>query len=70
MLKRTPEWEQYERDAIRNSPSGYMNNVGIVEEMRQLVEHLDKNPLRDNPLIGLEDDIRLAKALNVRLDPR
>jgi len=70
MLRSTPEWEQYERDAVRNSRLTYMEKLQIAQQMWDLVSHLGKNPLIENPMGGIEDDINLAKAMNVRLKLR
>jgi hypothetical protein len=70
MLRCTAEWQQYELDQIRHSPNGYVNNIGIVNAMVRHVHALGKTPLQADPLIGLDHEIRLAKALNVRLHIR
>jgi hypothetical protein len=67
MLRRTPEWEQYELEQIRRGLTGYVNNIGVVNAMADHVDAQGKNPLRDDPRAGLDDAIRLAKALNARL---
>lgn len=67
MLRSTPEWEAFERDWIRREPKGYLANIDVVNGMVEHVEEMGKSPLRENPLHGIEDDIALARALNVRL---
>jgi len=66
MLRSTPEWEQFERDYIRREPKGWHANIRDFEELVALAEHIGALPPAD-PLEGIEDDIFLAKALNVRL---
>ena len=66
MLKSTPEWEAWQREQIRKSPKGYMRNIAIAEELLRHAEAMGALPPA-NPLEGIEDDIQLAKALNVRL---
>ena len=66
MLRSTPEWEQFERDCIRHEPKGWHANIGAFEELVELAEVMGQLPPADR-LEGIEDDIRLVKALNVRL---
>lgn len=66
MLRSTPEWEQFERDYIRNEPKGWHANIRTFEMLVDLAVHMGALPLK-NPLEGIEDDIRLAKALNAKL---
>lgn len=68
MLRSTPEWEEYERDYLRNEPKGWHANVADFVMLLDHAEYMGAFPL-DNPLEGIEDDIRLAKALSVPLKP-
>jgi hypothetical protein len=67
MLKSTPEWEAFERDWIRKEPKGYMANVEMVNALVEHVEAMGRAPLREDPLAGFDDDIRLRRALDVSL---
>jgi hypothetical protein len=66
MLRSTPEWEQFERDYIRNEPKGWHANIELFDDLIGWAEYLGALPKPD-PLEGIEDDIRLIKALNARL---
>ena len=66
MLKSTPEWEAFERDWIRREPKGWHRNIADFEMLVRHAEEMGALPLAD-PLEGIEDDIRLAAALRVRL---
>lgn len=66
MLKSTPEWEAFEREWIRKEPKGWHHNIDDFEMLVRHAEEMGALPL-PNPLEGIEDDIRLARALRVRL---
>jgi len=63
MIRPTPEWQQFEREYIRNSPKGWHANIGVFEELIRWAEYAGALPLAD-PLEGIEDDIKLAKLMN------
>ena len=65
MLKRHPLMEGFEKNQRRLSAPDYHLNLKIFEAMYQEAKRLGAFPLKD-PLEGLEVDLRLARALNVR----
>ena len=66
MIRRTPELEAFERQQIRDEPKGYLANLSMFHNMLTWARTMGAIPLKD-PLEGIEDDIRLARALNARL---
>ena len=68
MITRPDLVEAFENEQIRNTPPDFEQNLRIVEGLYELARMLGKFP-PDDPLEGIEVDIRLARALNVRLSP-
>lgn len=58
----------FEHDQIRNMPADYAHNLAIVEALCQEARLLGVWPPADL-LDGIEVDLRVAKALNVRPTP-
>lgn len=54
----------FEHDQIRRAPADYHRNVRIVQSLCREARLLGVWPPQ-NPLDGLESDLRLARALNV-----
>jgi hypothetical protein len=69
MLKRHPLLDAFEREQVRATPPDYLRNLRIFEAMYQEAVSLGVLPPAD-PLEGIEVDIRLARALNVRIPAR
>ena len=65
MIKRSDLLEAFEKEQIRQKKADYHENLKIFEALYQEAQALGIFPLED-PLEGIEVDIRLAKALNVR----
>lgn len=65
MIRRTALLEEFEKAQMRRQPADYFRNLEIFEAMYREAKALGALPLK-NPLEGIEVDIRLAKALNVR----
>jgi hypothetical protein len=55
----------FEQAQIRDSPVDYWRNMEIVEALWHEARQLGSWPPSD-PLGGLDTDVRLARALNVR----
>ena len=56
---------EFEREMIRNTPADHRQNRRLMEAGRELAISLGVWPPED-PLKGIEADIRVARALNVR----
>ncbi len=72
MLRRTPKLEAFEREQIRSRPSGpdgIRQAFRIYEALYVEARRLGVLP-GDDPLAGIDVDIRLAKALHVRRPAR
>ena len=69
MIRNTKLVEKFERDQIRRRKPDYVENLRIFEGLFKQAMHLGIFPLKD-PLEGIEVDINLARALNVRRPPR
>ncbi len=69
MIRRTPLLEDFENEQIRKAPPDYFKNLKIFEALYQEAVNLGVFPLKD-PLEGIDVDIRLARALNVRKTAR
>lgn len=65
MLKDEPLVNAFEKMQMRNFKPDYFRNLAIFEALYQEARRLGALPLED-PLEGIEVDIRLAAALNVR----
>jgi glycine/D-amino acid oxidase-like deaminating enzyme len=57
--------EAFERAQARQTTPGFLHNLRLVDALYQEARALGAFPL-NNPLDGIEVDIRLARALNVR----
>ena len=69
MRKRHPRVDAFEDEMARSSPPDVAANRRLFEAMYRHAVSLGVFPLRD-PLEGIDVDVRLAKALNVRTTPR
>jgi hypothetical protein len=67
--KRHPSVAAFEDEMTRSSPPDVAANRRVFEAMYRYAVGLGVFPLRD-PLEGIEVDVRLAKALHVRSNPR
>ncbi len=65
MVKNYKLLEQFEREQIRKTKPDFFYNLKIVESLLQEAQMLGVFPPQD-PLEGIDVDIRIAKALNVR----
>ena len=58
-------WAEWEARFVASEPADFQRNLKLLEAMYEHACALGVFPLAD-PLEGLETDIRVAKALNVR----
>ena len=65
MVKNPALLKAFEEELARQDKPDYHRNLKIYEAMYQEARSLGIFPLKD-PLDGIEVDIRLARALNVR----
>jgi hypothetical protein len=65
MIRNTKLVEKFEREQIRRRKPDYFLNLRIFESLYEEATHLGIFPLK-NPLEGIEADVNLARALNVR----
>ncbi len=63
MIENIEIWEAFKRDLIRNTPPDYAKNAAIVEALLEEARLLGVWP-PDDPLEGIEVDIRLARIIN------
>ena len=66
MIKNSELIQKMEDDLARSQAPDYFRNLRIMEALYQEARLLGILPLRD-PLDGIDVDIRLAAALNVRM---
>ena len=66
MVKRNALLDAFEKEQIRQNKADYRENLKIFEALYREAQALGVFPLED-PLEGIEVDIRLAKALHVRI---
>lgn len=64
MIRNTRLLEKLNNAQIRATPPDYFHNLIIFEALYREANALGMFPLR-NPLEGIENDIRLARILNV-----
>ena len=64
MIKNRRLLEEFEKEYMRNEKSDYFNNLRIFEAMYEEACSFGIFPLKD-PLEGIEEKIRFAKAVNV-----
>ena len=64
MVQDRTEWTEWEARYTASQPVDFRRNLDLCEAMYEYARFLGVFPL-DNPLQGLETDIRVAKALNV-----
>lgn len=57
--------DEFEREQIRRRPPNYRESLAIFEGLYEEARLLGVLPPSD-PLEGIETDVRLARALNVR----
>jgi hypothetical protein len=69
MIKRREMLWEFEKEQMRRSRPDYFMNLRIFEALYREARNLKVFPLKD-PLDGVDADIRLAKALNVRTSAR
>jgi hypothetical protein len=69
MIRRKELLEEIEKDLMGRNRSSYLENLRIFEAMYQEAKHFGVLPPQD-PLEGIEVDIRIARAVNVRKAPR
>lgn len=65
MLRDAAAWHEWERAGPLREPPDLLRNLRQVQAMYDLARTLGAFPPAD-PLAGLESDIRMARALNVR----
>lgn len=65
MLKRTALLEAFEKEQIQQNKASYLDNLRLFEALYREAQALSVFPL-DDPLEGIDVDIRLAQALHVR----
>ncbi len=65
MIRNHPLLKEFEENQQRKPSLGYLKQLEIFEALYQEAKNLGIFPLK-NPLDGIEVDIRLAQALNVR----
>ncbi len=63
MITRSKELDQFEDDLIRKNKPDYIKNIKIVNALYEEAKALKIFPL-DDPLDGIEVDIKIARALN------
>jgi hypothetical protein len=63
MIKDIKLWEKFERDLLRKTKPDHQRNMKIFEAMYQHALFHKALP-RKNPLEGIEDKIKFAKAIN------
>jgi len=61
--------EEFEKEQIRTRKPDFFQNLRVFESLYKEAMHLGIFPLKD-PLDGIDADINLARALNVRRPPR
>jgi hypothetical protein len=66
MIRDVSKWQAWERDYIRDTPPDFARNLAIADAMYEQAKALGIFPMAD-PLEGIEDCIRLARLINVRL---
>lgn len=66
--ERRAQVEAFEKSQMRQEPPDYFRNLRIVEALLQEAILLGILPLED-PLEGIEVDIRLARVMNVHRTP-
>jgi len=69
MLKRADLVEAFEKELMRREPPNHRRNLRIMEALYEHARRVGALPLED-PLDGIEVDVRLARIINVRIDPR
>ena len=69
MIKRSEILEAFEKEQIRQNKADYHENLKIFEALYREAQTLGVFPLED-PLEGIDVDIRLAKVLHVRIPDR
>ena len=65
MIRNSKLLEKFERDQIRKGEPDYFQNLRIFESLYEEAKPLGIFPLKD-PSVGIEVDIKLARALNVQ----
>ena len=68
MYKGSGKVRQFETEQIRRRTASYRENARLVEGLYREARALGALPLSD-PLEGIEVDVRLARALNIRIAP-
>ncbi len=68
MVKNAHLVHAFEREQIRRTPVDYQVNLRILEALYEEARLVGAWP-PDDPLAGIEVDLRLARALNVRPTP-
>jgi hypothetical protein len=63
LIKDPKYWEEFERKLSASTKADYQTNLKIFEELMAYAKSLGKFPC-ENPLEGIEVDIRIAKILN------
>jgi len=65
MIRRNRLLDEFEREQVLLMPPNYIQNLRIVEALLEEARILGVFPSRD-PLDGIDVDLRIARALNVR----
>ncbi|MBI4165272.1 MAG: hypothetical protein HY508_06005 [Acidobacteria bacterium] len=68
MIRDAQSWADWEARYLASEPADFRRNLRLLEAMYEHARALGVFPLAD-PMEGLETDIRVAKALNVRTTP-
>jgi hypothetical protein len=63
LVKDRKAWEEFENMLCENTKADYHSNLKIFEELLTYAKMMGKFPPED-PLEGIETDIRIAKILN------
>ena len=69
MIQRTPELDAFELRWLRDYPNNFQKNLRRFEDFRRHACAMGAFPLRD-PLDGIEDKIKFARAINGLKTPR
>jgi hypothetical protein len=68
MIKRPDLLDRFEKELAEKTRPDYFKNLRLFEAMYEEAKHFGVLPPKD-PLEGIEVDIRVAKAVNVRKSP-
>jgi len=63
MIKKSPRLKEFEDNTIRRNKPDLLRNLRLLDSLYQEARALSVFPLQD-PLLGLEIDIKIAKVIN------